>query len=213
MHILPRIKEVLAARPNEPQLDAFLHDVRDSLAASNRQFLSLATLTLSTLVVYQLVVYENGTGVSLLSVQISDASLFRRVFLVLPAALLSAGACVGYLRHCQREVYDYLTISRYRVLGRTGLHELRLPSDHVLGLFLVLTQGGKVGKIVAGVVAVSSFLAFVAGPVIYIVYESVKNVRQFGFTDPLGLAGSAIAIALTACALVITWLAMRVKVE
>lgn len=36
MNLLPRIREVLEAKPDEAQLDKFLSDVRESLATSNK---------------------------------------------------------------------------------------------------------------------------------------------------------------------------------
>jgi hypothetical protein len=125
--VLKRIREVLSAETNDTQLDRFLSEVRDSLAGSSRLFLAYYGLTLGSVVTYHLVVYGGKTMISFSGVQVADTLLFRRVFLLFPAALLAATACVGYLRRLQREVFDFLTISRYPILGKTGLHELRLP--------------------------------------------------------------------------------------
>jgi len=211
MDIVPRIKEVLEAAPNEAQLDKFLNDVRDSLATSSKQFISFTILVATALVTYHLVVYEGASGVSLNSIRISDATLFRRVFLVVPAALLGAASCVGYLRRCQREVYDYLTISRYSVLGKTGLHELRLPADYILGLFLLRTEGGSLGKVIASIIAFLSVAVFVFAPAAYIVRSAVENTAMFGASDPLTIAASGTAIVLCVCSLVVVVLAGRIK--
>ena len=211
MNILPRISVVLAGDPNEAQLDKFLGDVRDSLSGSNKQFITYSLLVIVALVTYHLVAYEGATGLSLNSITIPDTKLFRKVFLVVPAALLGALACIGYLRRCQREVYDYLTISRYRVLGTTGLHELRLPPDYLLGLFLLRTEGGIVGKIISTVVALLSVVVFVVGPAIYIAYASKQNIAIFGFNDLLAVGGAVVAVSLALCSLVVVVLAGRVK--
>lgn len=188
-------------------MDKFLGDVRDSLAGSNKQFITYSLLVVVALVTYHLVVYEGATGLSLNSLQIPDPELFRKVFLVVPAALLGAFACIGYLRRCQREVYDYLTISRYRVLATTGLHELRLPPDYLLGLFLLRTEGGIIGKIISTVVALLSVVVFVVGPAFYIAYASRQNIALFGFNDLLAVGAAFVAIALSACSLVVVVLA------
>jgi hypothetical protein len=211
MDIVPRINEVLAAEPNDDQLDKYLSDVRESLATSNKQFLSLSVLVISALVTYHLVAYEGASGVSVNSVQIVNTALFRRVFLVVPAALLGAMSCIGYLRRCQREVYDYLAISRFRVLGKTGLHELRLPSDYVLGLFLLRTEGGTLGKIIASLVAFLSVMVFNAAPAVYVVHAAAENIAMFGSSDFLSVAASSTAITLSGSSLLIVWLAMRIK--
>jgi hypothetical protein len=211
MNIIPRIKEVLAVEPNDAQIDKFLSDLRESLATSNKQFISLSVLVIAALATYHLVAYEGASGVTLNSVQIASTTLFRRVFLVVPASLLGAMSCIGYLRRCQREVYDYLAISRYRILGETGLHELRLPSDYILGLFLLRTGGGALGKIIASVVGVLSVMVFTAAPAIYVVHAAAENIAVFGSADILAVAASGTAITLSVCSIVIVWLAGRIK--
>ena len=128
-----------------------------------------------------------------------------------PAALVAANASVGYLRRLQREVYDYLTISRYRVLGQTGLHELRVPADHILGLFVLRNEGGRIGKVVSYFVTSISFMAFVLGPAIYIVFEAVANLWKFGVGDILTVSASVVAITLCVCGLVIVRIAGHIK--
>lgn len=211
MNILPRIKEVLADEPNDAQLDKFLGDVRESLATSNKQFISFSILVITALSTYHLMVYEGLSSFSVNSIQIVNTALFRRAFLVVPAALLGAMACIGYLRRCQRETYDYLAISRYRILGKTGLHELRLPSDYILGLFLLRTEGGILGKIVSSVIAFFSVMIFTVAPAIYIIRSAVENIAVFGLSDLLAVAASCTAIALSVCSLLVVWLAMRIK--
>ena len=213
MNVLPRIRVVLAGEPNEAQLDKYLADLRDSLSGSNKQFITYSLLVIASLVIYYLVVFQGATGLSLNSVQITDAKLFRKVFLVVPAALLGAAACIGYLRRCQREVYDYLAISRYRVLATTGLHELRLPADYILGLFLLNIEGGPVGKVVSGVVSLLSLAVFFLGPATYIVYASIANTMLFGLSDPLSTGATSVAILLSVCSLAVVGLGMRVKAE
>lgn len=213
MEVLKRIQEVMNSEPNDSQLDKFLGEVRDSLATSNKLFLTYSILIITALVTYHLVVYEGASSVSFNSIQISNTSLFRRVFLVFPAALVAAMASVGYLRRIQREVYDFLTISRFRVLGKTGLHELRLPADYILGLFVLGHEGGTLGKVVS-VSVISLFAAiFAIAPAAYIVYESIINLRIFGISDTLCLFASGIAIALAVCSLLIINLSGRIKVN
>ena len=213
MNILPRIAAVLAAEPNEAQLDRYLSDLRDSLAGSSKQFVTYPLLVIAALITYHLVVYEGATGISLNSLQIPDDRLFRKLFLIFPAALLGAAACIGYLRRCQREVYDFLAISRYRVLGATRLHELRLPADHILGLFLLRIEGGAIGKLVSTVIAFLSVCAFIVAPAAYIVRASAENVARFGLSDTTAMTGAGVASLLSACSLLVVVLASRIKVE
>ena len=164
MQIIPRIKEILDAQPEDALLDKFIADIRDGLATSNKQFISLSVLVITALATYHLVAYEGASGITLNSIRISDATLFRRVFLVVPATLLGAMSCVGYLRRWQREVYDYLAISRCRVFGKTGLHELRLPPDYILGLFVLGKEGGFIGKAISHTVAFLTGFVFTFAP-------------------------------------------------
>ena len=211
MDVFSRIKQVLDAEPNDAQLDKYLSEVRDSLATSGKLFVGYSVLILTTVVTYHLVVYAGATGVALNSLQLIDPSLFRRVFLVVPAALLAAKASVGYLRRCQREAYDYLTLSRYRILGQSGLHELRLPADYILGLFLLKNEGGALGNALASTVAFLSFCVSVLAPAAYVLTAAVLNMKAFGAEDILCLAASAAAVGLTISGLLIVALAMRIK--
>jgi hypothetical protein len=213
MDLFNRIQDVLAAEANDAQLDKFLTEVRDSLAASNRQFLSYQALIVGSLVTYHLVIYGGSTGISVGGLQLTDTLLFQRVFLIFPAALLTANACVGYLRRLQREVFDFLSISRYRILAKTGLHELRLPGDYILGLFILRNEEGLLGKVIGYIVATLSIAAFIIAPTVYVLTEAVKNLRFFGPNDILCLTASAVAIVLCACSLLIVLLGGLVKVE
>jgi len=147
--LLNRVQMILTFEPNEAQLDKFLSDIRDSLTASGRQFLAYQLGTVVSIIVYHFVVYGGATSIAFSGVQISDTELFRRVFLIVPAAMLAATAGIGYLRKLQRECFDFLSISRYRILGKTGLHELRLPGDYILGFFMLKEVGGPLGKFVS----------------------------------------------------------------
>ena len=211
MDIVARIKQVLESEPNEAQLDKYLSDVRDSLATSSKLFIGYTLLIVTTLVTYHLVSYAGATGFTLNSLQLADPSLFKRVFLVIPAGLLVGKASLGYLRRCQREVYDYLTLSRYRVLGQSGLHELRLPADYILGLYLLKNEGGTLGKVLASITAFLSFCGSILLPAGYIICASYLNVCAFGIADTICLLASIAASAMSICALLIVWLAMRVK--
>ena len=211
MNVLKRIREVIPAEPNDVQLDKYLGEVRDSLATSSKQFLTYSVLIITALVMYHLVVYEGASGLSFNSLKIANIPLFRRVFLVFPAALVAAVAAIGYLRRVQREVYDYLTISRYRVLGKTGLHELRLPADYILGLFVLRNEGGLLGKVVSTTVAVLDAIVFVIVPVAYIVSEATINARMFGTSDVICLVASGTAIILSVCSFLIILLSGRIK--
>jgi len=209
--VISRINTVLDAKPNEVQLDKYLDDVRDSLATSNRQFIGFYVFAITALVSYHLVAYEGIVLSSFHGMPLPNASIFKRVFIVVPTALLSAVACIGFLRRCQREVYDYLTISRCRVLAQTQLHELRLPSDYFLGLFYLKIEGGSLGKVVAWVFSYLWYMVFFFGPTVYIVKVSVLNIQLYGFGDLLTSASSIIAILLAAGSVVIVGIASRIR--
>ena len=212
MDLLGRIREILDSKEDAEEVAGFLSDVRESLAASNRQFIVYQVLLLASLVTYYLVVYTEGTF-SFNSIKVIDRSLFQRVFLLVPAALLCAQAAIGYLRRIQRETYDLLQIARCRVLGRTGLHELRLPADYILGLFVLRNEGGRAGFIIGNVGAFLGALAFVIGPAMYIGYEAVRNIEIFGVRDVLSSAISVMALVLCFSGLGIMRLSRHVKAE
>jgi hypothetical protein len=204
-------QKVLDAEKNEAQLDSFLADVRNSLAGINRQFLSYLMLVVGSIVVYHLVVYGGSKDFSIEGLQLTDSSLFKKTFLIVPAASLAASAGVGYLRRLQREVFDHLSISRYRILVRTGLHELRLPGDYLLGFFLLGIEGGRLGKVVSGVVVYLLSLITSALPVAYIVIQACINIRLFGREDILCDAASGLAIFLCVIALVVARMAGSIR--
>ena len=211
MQILPRIQEIIDAQPEEAQLDKFIADIRDGLVTSNKQFINLSVLVITALATYHLVAYEVASGVTLNSIKISDATLFHRVFLIVPAALLGALSCVGYLRRWQREVYDFLAISRCRVIGKTGLHELRLPPDYILGLFILGHEGGRIGKAISRTVAFLLVFVFTFAPAFYIIREAAENIATFGIGDYVAVTASVIATVLSLCSLVIVHLAGHIK--
>jgi hypothetical protein len=211
MQIIPLIKEIIANKPDNEQLNMFVADIRDSLTMSNQQFISLAALAITALVTYHLVVYENASGVTLNSIQISNTTLFRRVFLIVPSALLCAMSCVGYLRRWQREVYDYLTISNCSILGKTGLHELRLPADYILGLFVLGQRGGTIGKFISNALAYLLVVVFVLAPAAYIVRSAAENIIIFGVFDLISFLASIIAIILSVSSIIIMMLAGRIR--
>lgn len=211
MDVLARVKQVLEAEPNEEQLDKYLSDVRESLATSSKLFIGYTLAIVTSLVTYHLVVYSGATGFKFQSLELADSSLFKKAFLVVPAGFLVAKSSVGYLRRCQREVYDYLAISRCRVLGQTALHELRLPADYILGLFILKNEGGRLGQLTAASLVLLSFSASVLLPVVYIVGASYLNVRDSGLDDYLCLVASAIASVMAVSALLIVLKAMHVR--
>lgn len=211
MDLLPKILQVLEAEPNEAQLDKYLADVKDSLASSNKQFLSFGLATLVALITYHLVVYEGATSQSFEGLPLSTSALLRKVFLVVPAALMCAMSSIGFLRRCQREVYDYLAISRYRPLAQAGLHELRLPSDCILGLFYLKTEGGLVGRVLSAIVMFLVSLVFTFGPAVYIAQASGESVARHGLADPLAFGGAIVAVLLTGAAVGIALLAGRIR--
>jgi hypothetical protein len=209
--ILERIGRVVKGEKNDEQLDKFLSDVRDSLETTSGHFLRYTTLIVTSIVIYHLVVYEGVKVIAYSGIQLTDTSLFRRVFLIVPSALLAAMAGVGYLRRFQREVYDYLCILRYRVLGETGLHELRIPGDYTLGLFVLSIEGGWTGRIVSLVVGSLVATAFTIGPTIYVVQEAYANVRLFGVKDRVCTLAPTIAVILCSCAFIIVLLSGRIR--
>ena len=213
MNVLTKIREVLSSDINEPQLDRFLTDVRDSLASTSRQFLSYSILIITSLVTYHLVVHDASSVITFNAVQFSNTTLFRRVFLIFPASLLVAVSSIGYLRRLQREVYDFLSISRYRALGKSGLHELRLPADYVLGFFVLRESGGLVGKVIGSAVPFVYLAVFMIGPSAYIIHEAILNLKKFGIRDALNLAASLSSIVLCLSAVVIVILAGQIKSE
>ena len=88
MDLLNRLESVISSAPNDVQLDRFLDDVRDSYENTNKQFNRYAVLLFVSIVIYYLIVSGGGKLTAFSSVQLNDASLFRRTFLVFPAALL-----------------------------------------------------------------------------------------------------------------------------
>jgi hypothetical protein len=212
LDLLNRIGEILGAEKNDAQLDKYLDQVRESYAGTNRQFIRYQVATISSLVAYHLIVYGGATFTPVGGVQLTDSSLFRQTFLVFPSALLAASASVGYLRMLQREVYDYLTISRYRILAKTGLHEFRLPGDFILGLFILHIEGGRIGKIVSLVVATLSLFSFFIAPAVYILNESIRNVLIFGWYHWICVTATAISIILSVSSLIIIRLSHNVQV-
>jgi hypothetical protein len=209
--VLERIGKVMEGEKKDEQLDKFLSDVRDSLETTSGHFLRYTTLIVTSIVTYHLVVYGGVKVVAFGGVQLTDTSLFRRIFLIVPSALLAAMAGVGYLRRFQREVYDYLSVSRYRILGETGLHELRIPGDYTLGLFVLSIEGGWTGRIVSYVVISLVATAFTIGPTIYVIQEACTNIWLFGVKDDVCTTASTISVILCLCSFIVVTLSTRIR--
>jgi hypothetical protein len=183
MDVIKNISEIIDSKPNDLLLEQYLSDVRESLTSTNKQFIAYQFLFLFTLVIYHLVVHEGWKGLSVVGVKISDESLFDKVFLIVPAGIFIILSAVGYLRKLQREVYDYLVISRLKVLGKTGVHELRLPSNYILGLDILRHEGGAIGKLVSNFSSWILSFIFLIGPAIYMLTEAIYNLKQYGYSD------------------------------
>ena len=97
------------------------------------------------------------------------------------------------------------------MLAQTQLHELRLPSDYILGLFYLKIEGGSLGKVVAWVFGYLWSLVFFFGPNVYILKVSVLNIQTYGFGDLLTSASSIVAILLAAGSFVIVVIASRIR--
>lgn len=187
MDVIKNIETILESNPDEKQLDQYIADIRESLTSTNKQFFAYQFSLFFTLILYHLIIHEGWKGISIGSVQISGNSLFDKAFLIFPAGILIVISSLGYLRRLQREVYDYLTISRLQILGQTGVHELRLPSNYILGLDILRREGGFEGKIISYVNMYIVAFVFIIGPATYMLIESMLNIKQYGFFDPLAL--------------------------
>lgn len=187
MDVIQNTRKVIDSNPDDSQLDKYLSDVKESLSSSNKQFISFQLLFLFMLVIYYLVIHAGWQNISVGNIQVSDNTLFDKTFLVVPSGLLLMLAAIGYLRKLQREVYDYLCISRLRILGETGMHELRLPSNFILGLDLLRHHGGVVGKYISNLSALLLSFIFLIGPAFYMLVEAYNNLKQYGGTDPISI--------------------------
>jgi hypothetical protein len=212
VNLYSRINLLLASPNTSRELDAFVSDLRDSIASSSKQFIAYPTLIIAALVTYY-VATRLGTSVTISGVSLTDTSLIRRAFLVVPASLITAYTTVGYLRKMQRVVYEYIVLPRYPVLHKAKFHELRLPSDYISGLFLLHEEGGKLGKYISVIVTLLVAYAFLLGPMLFIVSESITNVMYFGTKDVICFVASFVSVLLCACSLIIVSLAGQLKVE
>lgn len=211
MDVIAKVKALYESNPDEKHLELFLSDVRDSLIKSDRQFMNLQVLLLIAVVTYYLVVHAGWEGISYGPVKISDKSLFQKVFLVIPSALFVMQTCIGYLRRLQREVYDYATISRCKILAELGLHELRLPSNYILGLDIMQFEAGIIGKMVSNIVTRIMIYAFVVGPAFYMISEALKNFGVFGTSDIVSSFSSILVIIMCCSGIIIIVLTARIK--
>lgn len=213
MNLYSRIISLLATpQGSAAELEAFLRELRDSIAASGKQFIAYPALIVAALTTYYFST-RLGSAVTVNGIQLGDPTLIRRVFLVVPSALLTAFASVGYLRRMQRTVYEYVTLARNPGLHKSGFYLLRLPSDYIAGLYLLNTEGGGLGKLISIVVVVLTAWAFFLGPIAFILDESFENISYFGFNDLVCLTASSISVLLCFCAIVILQLSNQFVVE
>lgn len=211
MDLLPKIRAVIESNPDSEQLDKFISDVREGLSASGKQFIAFQLAAITGLVFHYMFFYEGAKAANFQGLPITDSPMLQKAFLVIPSALLCASASIGFLRRCQRELYDFLSISRFRVVGQTGLHELRLPSDYILGLFYLKTEGGLAGKLLFFLVGLPFAVTFTVAPSVYIAHSVGENLARFGLSDPVVLAAGVVAFILSAASLAIAVLAERIK--
>lgn len=212
MDLYSRINILLASRESSEQLDKFVDELRGSIAGSAAQFIAYPVLIVIALITY-LFSTRLGASVSFSGIQLADADVVRRAFLVVPAALLTAYSAVGYLRKSQRVVYEHIVLPRYMPLHKARLHNLRLPPDYMAGLFLIHEEGGRLGKVVSITVTLLIGLCFLLGPAAFIVIESIRNLVHFGISDLLSTAAAFVSILLCLCSVLIVHLTGSIKVE
>ena len=203
---------LLTSQNTSEDMDAFVRDLRENLVTSSKQFIAYPALMVAALVTYYAAT-RLGTSVTVGGVGLSNATLIRRVFLVVPASFITANAAVGYSRRMQHIVYEFLTVPRYPALHKANLHPLRLPSDYISGLFLLHEEGGKIGKLISNMVIALTACAFLFGPIYFIVTESIANVDHFGLNDITCLVASSVAVLLCICSLITVLLSGSLKVE
>ena len=211
MDVIDKVKRLYDSNPDEKQLDLYLSDIRESLTTSNRNFLSLQILLIIAMVTYYLVVYAGWEGISYGSIKISDKSLFQKIFLNIPATIFVMQTCIGYLRRLQREVYDYATINRCKILGELSLHELRLPSSYIQSLDIMRFEEGILGKIISNIVARIMISVFVMLPAVYMVRESIINFHTFGASDIISVISSGLVIIMCCSGFIIIILTSKIK--
>jgi hypothetical protein len=73
-------------------------------------------------------------------------------------------------------VYDYLSISRYKALGKTGLHDSRLSPNYMLGVELMRNDGDELEGFVAYTLQTLFTAAVLMGPFFYIGYHAIINL-------------------------------------
>ena len=191
--LLIKVRQILENEQTAvEEIGQYLSDVRDGLSATMSACNRASTLMLVLIATHYLSTSGLGADVTLLGVDFPDNPIIQTFILLFTALIFLRVMSLSYLRKFQREVYDWGKVLHYRKikceLGSTGLHELRLPSDPLLGADLLKFDDGLLEKIVGTIVwNILSFM-YVLLPTIYILHYSIESAKHFATqSNTLGL--------------------------
>jgi hypothetical protein len=134
------------------RIDNYLDQLRDSLKDTNEKFVKLQVTCLVLFLSHYLFLNAGSSEISIAGLKISDLSVVKRWFLVLPALLFCVGACYGYLRVYQQSAIERLLVQHHLHEYRSGIYRLTWPTSFILGIDL-MRRGSMATRVTANAVA------------------------------------------------------------
>ena len=190
-------EKILDISKNEDQeeLVDYLADVKSSWSDSSKQWRALFVTLIVLCTTHYLGTRDEGESLKILSVELPSSGLFPDIFLLGIALGYSALGTLGYLVRFQRETYDYLKLVKTSVIGKNGLHELRLKGDYVLGQQMLRDHGETGVKIAANFLAITFSYSFLGLPLAYIIVTAIDNLAiQWRLSSIFGVSVAVMTI-------------------
>lgn len=178
-------KHIITIFQSEPQdsQDSFISDLRRSLSETHSQYNKTATLLLVLIGSHYLSISGLDSSVKLFGTDFPDSPRFHSAILLIASLVFFSLTCLSYLKKYQRECYILSLMMRFPNINKTGLHELRLPSNALLAADMLRYDSDGVQRAV-GVFSwkVLSYANFTL-PFVYILYFSGKSVWTLSSLD------------------------------
>jgi len=155
---------------SEDEIKDFVSDIRKGLSETGGEYRKSSTFLLLLLGTHYLSASGIDEHVRFIGTDFPDEPIFHAAILLISSIVFLRIMSLSYLRKFQRECYDWIMVKRYKKMGSTGLHELRLPSDPILGADLLRFDDNILEKRIGVILWIIISYAFFALPLSYITF-------------------------------------------
>lgn len=172
---LPRLLDI-SNQLSDDDWNGLIADVKANIASSQKHFVNSYLAAASILAAHFFLSRQKVDSVSVLGNQISQSDGLSTLILTAGAVLLSLSVCSEYALRWYREIYDYGSTIKNRLLSRSGFHDFRVNVYNLSGIEILMHHGPKISRLV-GVFyrLVTVFLLFTL-PTGYLLTESYNAI-------------------------------------